>query len=36
MANMEQINKLIEVLNLDENSKVLDLGCATGKISEYI
>lgn len=36
MANMDQINKLIEILNLDENSKVLDLGCATGKITEYI
>lgn len=36
MANMEQINKLIKILNLDENCKVLDLGCATGKISEYI
>lgn len=36
MANMEQINKLIEILDLDENSKVLDLGCATGKISEYL
>lgn len=36
MANMEQLNKLIEVLNLDENSNVLDLGCATGKISEYL
>lgn len=36
MANMEQINKLIEILKLSEKSKVLDLGCATGGITEYI
>ena len=36
MANMEQINKLIEILKLSENNKVLDLGCATGRITEYI
>ena len=36
MANMEQINKLIEILKLSENSKVLDLGCASGTVTEYI
>ena len=36
MADMEQIDKLVEVMNLDQESKVLDLGCGAGRISEYI
>ena len=36
MADMKQIEKLIEVLKLDEDSNVLDLGCGAGRISEYI
>ena len=36
MANMEQIDKLLEILNVNEDSSVLDLGCATGAISEYL
>ncbi len=36
MMDMEQLNKLLELLEIDEHQKVLDLGCATGTITEYI
>ncbi|MFH1373358.1 MAG: class I SAM-dependent methyltransferase [bacterium] len=36
MMDMEQLNKLLDVLHLDENCLVLDLGCGTGTITEYI
>lgn len=36
MMNMEQLDKLMELLEIKEHHKVLDLGCATGTITEYI
>lgn len=36
MADMTQIEKLLEMLNLNENSRLLDLGCGSGYITEYI
>jgi len=36
MMNMDQLNKLLELLKLNEHHEVLDLGCATGTITEYI
>ncbi len=36
MTPMNQLDKLLEILNLDENSHVLDLACGIGKITEYI
>ncbi len=36
MMNMEQLNKLLELLEINKHQKVLDLGCATGTITEYI
>ncbi len=35
-SDMEQIEKLIEVTNLNKNSRVLDLGCNKGMIAEYL
>ncbi len=36
MMNMEQLYKLLELLEINENIKVLDIGCATGTIAEFI
>ncbi len=36
MANMGQLNKLIEMLELSETNNILDLGCGIGRVSEYI
>ena len=36
MMDMEQLNKLLELLEIGEHQKILDLGCATGTITEYI
>jgi len=36
MMDMEQLNKFLELLEINEHQKVLDLGCATGTITEYI
>jgi 2-polyprenyl-3-methyl-5-hydroxy-6-metoxy-1,4-benzoquinol methylase len=36
MTTMEQLDTLIRVLGLDEHSRVLDLGCGVGRITEYI
>ncbi len=36
MMDMVQLTKLLEVLNLSSRNRVIDLGCATGRISEYI
>ncbi|MDD3045209.1 MAG: class I SAM-dependent methyltransferase [Candidatus Delongbacteria bacterium] len=36
MTPMDQLDKLLELLNLDKNSHVLDLACGVGKITEYI
>jgi len=36
MMDMAQLEKLLEVLNLQENSRVLELGCGNGFITEYI
>lgn len=36
MMDLEQLTKLIEILNLSEASKVLDVGCGAGIVSEYI
>lgn len=35
-ASMIQIDKMLEVLNLSAEQRVLDLGCGNGMISEYI
>ncbi|MCC6614971.1 MAG: class I SAM-dependent methyltransferase [Anaerolineae bacterium] len=35
-ADMEQIHKLIEVLQLSSGQRVLDVGCGNGMIAEYI
>jgi cyclopropane fatty-acyl-phospholipid synthase-like methyltransferase len=34
--SMTQFNKMLEVMNLSENDHILDLGCGSGLISEYI
>lgn len=36
MLDMDQLHRLIEVSKLDNNSKVLELGCGNGFITEYI
>jgi SAM-dependent methyltransferase len=36
MADMQQLAVLLDVLALDGNSRVLDMGCANGRLSEYI
>lgn len=36
MLDMNQLHRLIEVSKLDNNSKVLELGCGNGFITEYI
>jgi SAM-dependent methyltransferase len=36
LADMEQLEVLIEVLALDRDSRVLDLGCGNGMTAEYI
>lgn len=36
MVDMEQLGKLLEILNLNDETTVLDLGCGAGMISEYI
>lgn len=35
-TDMEELNQLIAVLKLNENSQVLDLGCGIGAVAEYI
>ncbi len=34
--DMNQLNALLDILDLDENSRVLELGCGTGYITEHI
>jgi cyclopropane fatty-acyl-phospholipid synthase-like methyltransferase len=34
--SMAQLDKLLEVMNLDKDDQILDLGCGVGLISEYI
>lgn len=36
LTNMEEIEKLIEILKIDENNNVLELGCGIGRITEHI
>lgn len=36
MMDMEQLEKLLEMLQLTEDTHVLDLGCGIGTITEYI
>ena len=36
MMDMEQLGKLIEVLQLGPASRVLELGCGNGRVAEYI
>jgi len=36
MMDMEQLDKLLEVLNLTSENRVLDLACGVGRIAEYI
>ncbi|MDP8226372.1 MAG: class I SAM-dependent methyltransferase [Candidatus Celaenobacter polaris] len=36
MMNMTQLNKLLNLMNFNERQKVLDIGCASGTITEYI
>jgi len=36
LADMEQLEVLIEVLALDRDSRVLDLGCGNGMTAEYV
>ncbi len=36
VADMIQLEKLLEVLNLKPGNRVLDMGCGSGKIAEYI
>lgn len=36
MMDMEQLEKLIEMLDLSETSQVLELGCGNGFVTEYI
>jgi len=35
-SDINQINKLMELMNLDEKSICLDIGCGNGRIAEYI
>ncbi|HEX3048740.1 MAG TPA: class I SAM-dependent methyltransferase [Bacillota bacterium] len=35
-ADMEQLHQMIALLAIDQNSRVLDLGCGNGKMAEYI
>ena len=35
-SDMKQINKLIEIANITSDYRILDLGCGSGMISEYI
>jgi len=35
-ADMEQLEKLIDVLDLNPDDQALDLGCGTGMITEYV
>jgi 2-polyprenyl-3-methyl-5-hydroxy-6-metoxy-1,4-benzoquinol methylase len=35
-SDLSQINALIDMLNLNSSSKVLDIGCGNGKMCEYI
>ena len=35
-SDMQQIDDMIGLLNLNSNSRVLDLGCGTGMLAEYI
>jgi 2-polyprenyl-3-methyl-5-hydroxy-6-metoxy-1,4-benzoquinol methylase len=35
-VDMHQLEKLLEVLNLTKENRVLDMGCGIGKIAEYI
>jgi ubiquinone/menaquinone biosynthesis C-methylase UbiE len=36
MADMNQINRLIELMDLNKDSEALELGCGSGHITEYI
>jgi SAM-dependent methyltransferase len=36
MADMTQIEELLRLLNLNEKSRLLDLGCGSGFLTEYI
>jgi cyclopropane fatty-acyl-phospholipid synthase-like methyltransferase len=36
IMDMEQLNKLLEVLNLNKKSRVLELGCGNGVITQYM
>lgn len=36
LMDMTQLEKLLEVLNLTSENRVLDMGCGIGKIAEYI
>lgn len=36
LMDLPQLEKLLEVLNLSEGSRVLDLACGIGRIAEYI
>ncbi len=36
VMDMAQLDKLLEVLNLDSKNRVLDLACGIGRIAEYI
>lgn len=36
IMDMEQLNKLLEVLNLNKNSRVLELGCGNGVITQFM
>lgn len=36
MMDMDQLEKLLDVLQLNENSRVLELGCGNGVITAYI
>jgi ubiquinone/menaquinone biosynthesis C-methylase UbiE len=35
-SDMEQINKLVEVLHLTPGQQALDIGCGTGMVAEYL
>lgn len=36
LADVFQLNKLLEVLSLTESDRVLDLGCGNGRITEFL